>query len=95
MTNETHRINFDDFAAQLPELLETLARDNKQVLVEKGGKLYRVEATDATAGTQTHDPERVRSILARNRGALRTVDRQALMRDIHLAREQASRGRPA
>jgi hypothetical protein len=95
MTKETRKIDFDDFAAQLPILLDALAREHEQVLVEKDGKLYRVEATDETAGEKGHDPDRVRRILARNTGAMKTVDRRALTQDLHISRQQASRGRPA
>lgn len=78
------RIGFDEFAAQLPEVLEELARENGQVLVEKKGKLFRIEATEETT---PHDPERVRKLLARNSGAMRTVDIEALKRDLCEERE--------
>lgn len=85
------RIDFDEFAAQLPEVLEELAREHGQILVEKKGKLFRVEATEEM---KPHDPERVRGILARNSGAMRTVDIEALKRDLREERQQASEGRP-
>ncbi|MGE3986069.1 MAG: hypothetical protein AB7G38_18010, partial [Dehalococcoidia bacterium] len=36
------RIDFDEFAAQLPELLDELAREHRQVLVENKGKVFRI-----------------------------------------------------
>jgi hypothetical protein len=95
MRKEIRRIDFDEFAAQLPALLETLAREHEQVLVEKEGKIYRVGATDESASAKPHDAEAVRRALARSTGALGNVDRRTLMRDIHAGRQQASRGRPA
>jgi hypothetical protein len=40
-----------------------------------------------------YDPKRVKEALRQSAGALRGVDREGLLRDIHLAREQDSRGR--
>ncbi len=40
-----------------------------------------------------YDPEQVRAALRESAGALKGVDREALLRDIHAAREQESRGR--
>lgn len=41
-----------------------------------------------------YDPERVREALRRSAGALAGVDRDALLADIHGARQQASNARP-
>lgn len=41
-----------------------------------------------------YDPRRVREALRRSAGALAGVDRDALLADIHAAREQASDNRP-
>jgi hypothetical protein len=41
-----------------------------------------------------YDPEKARLALLQSAGALEGVDREELMRDIHLARQQASQGRP-
>ena len=42
-----------------------------------------------------YDPARVKAALRRSAGALATVDRQHLLKDIRKARRQDSRGRPA
>jgi hypothetical protein len=47
-------------------------------------------AQDIWAG---YDPEKMRQALHESAGALEGVDTDALMRDIHAAREQRSRGR--
>ena len=97
MAKEIRRINYDEFAARLPILLEALARENETVLVEKEGKLYRVEPTSEADALQArpHDPDRVRRMLVRTAGSFKGVDRAALMKDIHAGRQQASKGRPA
>ena len=93
MTKEARRIGFEEFAAELPDLIETLAREHEQVLVEKEGRVFRVSAVDETV--RAHDPERLRRILARNSGAFKTIDIEALKRDLREARQQDSEGRPA
>ncbi|MBI2906591.1 MAG: helix-turn-helix domain-containing protein [Chloroflexi bacterium] len=50
------------------------------------------EQRDIWAG---YDPEKVKDALRKSAGALAGVDRHALFQDIHAARRQASRGRPA
>lgn len=42
-----------------------------------------------------YDPARVKAALRKSAGALATVDRQKLKKDIRKERQQASRGRPA
>jgi hypothetical protein len=68
-----------------------MAREHEEVLVEKEGRVFRIEATEE----RVHDPERLRSILRLSRGALKTVDIEALKRDLREARQQDSEGRPA
>jgi hypothetical protein len=65
------------------------------VLLEKNGKLYRLieePAEDIWAG---YDANKVKAALRQSAGALRGVDRDELLADIHAAREQDSHGRPA
>lgn len=42
-----------------------------------------------------YDPKRAREALRKSAGALAGVDRDALLRELHAARKQASQGRPA
>ncbi|NJN82941.1 MAG: hypothetical protein HC802_12125 [Caldilineaceae bacterium] len=51
-----------------------------------------MKSDDIWAG---YDPVKVRSALKESAGALRGVDAEQLMADIHLARQQDSEGRPA
>lgn len=41
-----------------------------------------------------YDPKRAREALRKSAGALVSVDRHALVREVHAARKQASQGRP-
>lgn len=52
----------------------------------------RVAEGDIWAG---YDPARVKAALRKSAGALATVDRQKLLKDIRKERRQASKGRPA
>jgi len=97
MTKEIRRIDFEEFAAQLPALFEDMAREDDIVVVDKEGILFRIETTTEAVkeSGRKHDPERVRRMLARTAGGWKGIDRQALMKDIHEGRQQSSRGRPA
>lgn len=50
------------------------------------------ELSDIWAG---YDAEKARGVLRESAGVLAGIDREALLADIHAAREQASHGRPA
>jgi hypothetical protein len=50
---------------------------------------------DAEAIWANYDPQRVKRALRASSGSLSGVDREALLRDIHEAREQDSSGRPS
>jgi hypothetical protein len=92
MTREARRIAFEEFAAELPDLIEELARDHEEILVEKEGRVYRIGAVDETV--RVHNPDRFRRMLERNSGAMKTVDIEALERDLREERDHASDGRP-
>jgi hypothetical protein len=92
---EQKRIQFDEFARNLPTILDTLARQHEAVLVERKGKLYTVapqepEPADVWAA---YDPQRTRAALRASAGALAGVDRDELLADIHAQRAQKSRRR--
>jgi hypothetical protein len=65
------------------------------VLLEKGGKLYRLTEETQEDVWASYDPKKTRAALRKSAGALRGVDREELLADIHLSREQDSHGRPA
>ncbi len=97
MTTHLKRMTFAEFAGQLEAVFDAIVRDDRPVLVERHGHLYRVTSEpgprpDMWAG---YDPERVLEALRGSAGALAGVDRDQLLADIHAAREQDSRGRPA
>ena len=98
MAKEIKRVNFDEFAVNLPTIFDTMARRKEAVLIEREGQIYRLELEQAQLPENVwtnYDPEQVRRGLRESAGALAGVDREALLRDIHGAREQASHGRPA
>lgn len=43
----------------------------------------------------SYDPEKARAAIRASAGALKGLNRQKFLRDLHKAREQDSRGRPA
>lgn len=96
MAKEIKQVNFDEFAVNLDKIFDALAREKDPVLIEKGGRLYRLEAAQKQESGDIwvgYDPDAVRRGLMRSAGALAGVDGEALLRDIHQAREQASSGR--
>ena len=64
------------------------------VLLEKNGKLYRLTEEPEADIWAGYDPKRAQAALRKSAGALRDVDREELLADIHSAREQDSSGRP-
>ena len=95
---EARRMNFEDFAADLNRVFEALVPEDSQVLIEKAGKVYRVEleeAAEAKSLWANYDPDRAREALQRSAGAFAGVNTKELIADIHAARQQRSRGRPA
>ena len=98
MAKEVKRVNFDEFAVNLPTIFDTMARKKEPVLIEREGQIYRLELerTQPPENIWTHyDPETARRGLREGAGALAGVDREAILCDIHGARQQASHGRPA
>ena len=98
MMQEPMRISFDEFARRLRTVFETMAERGEKVLVEKEGLLFRLEPEKDPKHQDiwtNYDPSRVREGLKRSAGALAGVDRDALIKDIHLQRQQDSQGRPA
>jgi len=98
VAKEVKRVNFDEFAINLPTIFDTMARRKEPVLIEREGQIYRLELEQAQPPENiwsSYDPEKVRRGLKKSAGALAGVDREILLRDMHEAREQASHGRPA
>ncbi len=95
MAVEPRRMQFDEFASNLRTVFEGLTREHGAIIVAKEGQLYRVEAEEVEPSIwDNYDPERARQALHASRGALRGVDREQLLADIHAQRTQDSHGRP-
>ena len=94
MAIQPQQITFAEFSQHLPALFDAIAQNNEPVIVERAGRLFRVEAEskDIWAG---YDPERAKEALRRSAGALKGIDLEELKRDIRDARAQDSHGRPA
>src|SRR3990172_1452120 len=93
VVKEAKRVNFDEFALNLPTIFDAMARKKEPVLIEREGQIYRLELeqTQQPGNIWTdYDPEPVRRGLRESAGALAGVDREALLRDVHRDPEQAS-----
>ena len=98
MAKELKQMSFDEFAANVRAIFDNMARRGDAVLIEREGQIYRLEPEQAEqpeALWTSYDPETTRRGLRKSAGALAGVDREALLRDIHRAREQVSHGRPS
>jgi hypothetical protein len=86
-------MSFHQFARQLPNVFNTIAKSGEKILVEKDGVLFRVEPEEKPQDLwANYDPEQVREGLRKSAGALAGVDIEALKRDL---REQRGQDRPA
>lgn len=97
-TPEVRRVNFEEFAADLDRMFEMLGPGDRQILVQKGERLYRVELESVAEARDlwtNYDANRARQALRQSAGALAGVDIKELMADLHAARGQRSHGRPA
>lgn len=95
---EPMRISFDEFARRLRTVFDNMADRGERVLVEKEGLLFWLEREKDPKPQDiwaNYDPQRVKQGLKSSAGALAGVDRDALIKDIHLQRQQDSHGRPA
>lgn len=98
MAKELKPLSFDEFASNVRAIFDNMARKGEPVLIEREGQIYRLEPEQTRqpeALWTGYDPEVVRDGLRKSAGALAGVDREALLRDVHRAREQAGHGRPS
>ncbi|MBI4639513.1 MAG: hypothetical protein HY731_02400 [Candidatus Tectomicrobia bacterium] len=98
MVKEPQRISFDEFALHLRTVFDTIMQQREAVLIEKDGQFYRLEPEQVKQSENiwaSYDLQKVREALQKSAGALFGVDRDALLTDIHTARQQKSHGRPA
>ncbi len=99
MVAEQRRISFEEFARTLDEVFDDVAERQEPVLVQRGGRLYRLApaASDETSGIwANYDPEKVWQALeaARKAKPFEGIDVEELKADIKAARGQDSQGRP-
>jgi hypothetical protein len=95
MANAARRLKYEDYADNLPALLDRVAQEHEAVELERrDGTVLRIETVDE-AVIPHHDPEAVRAMLTRTAGALEGVDGEALKRELREMRQQDSYGRPA
>jgi excisionase family DNA binding protein len=72
-----------------------IRREDLEELIQPVRAREMVFATEEAGGIFAgYDPGRAREALRKSAGALAGVNRDEILRDIHAAREQASRGRP-
>ena len=98
MANEPRKIQFDDFLKQVQSIFDMATRQKEPVMVERAGRLFRVEAErtdEAQALWVDYDAERVRIALRQSAGAFKDIDVEQLKRDLREERAQDSHGRPA
>ena len=97
MANEPRKIQFDDFLKQVQSIFDMVAHQKEPVLVERAGRLFRVEAErtdEAQALWGDYDTKRVRAALRSSAGAFKAIDVEQLKRDLREERAQDSHGRP-
>ncbi len=98
MANEPQRIQFDDFIQHVQHIFDRLAHQKEPVMVERAGRLFRVEAeqeNEAQTIWADYNGERVVKALRQSAGALSGIDVEELKRDLREERAQDSPGRPA
>jgi hypothetical protein len=99
MVTTPRRISFEDFAKALDSVFDDLAEHEQPILVQRKGRLFRVEpaampeSEDIWAG---YDAERVLAAFEKAREArlFSGIDVESLKADIKAARGQDSKGRP-
>ncbi len=87
-----------DKNSELGKVLDQARLAGQPVVLEVNGHTYRFSPQKHSGQDdpwKDYDPQRARTALAESAGALKAVDRDQLLRDIHAARSQDSHGRPA
>lgn len=99
MVATPRRMTFDDFARTLERVFDDMAEQQQPVVVERGGRLYRLAPATAEEPEDiwaNYDPEKVLEAweTARKAKLFEGVDVEQLKADIKAARGQDSHGRP-
>ena len=91
MANAARRLKYEDYADNLPGLLERVDQEHEVVELERDGRVYRIQSLPQAPVT---DPDEFLAILKRTSGILKNVDTEALKQDLREMRQQDSKGRP-
>jgi hypothetical protein len=90
MANAAKRLKYEDYADNLPALLERVDQEHDVVELERNGRVYRIQSVLK----RPHDPEAVRKALRESAGALKGVDVDELKRDLYEMGFQDTTHRP-
>jgi hypothetical protein len=88
MATEPQYISFDQFADNLKCVFDQVSEGNRPVVVERDGETFRLEKQAPEDIWRDYDPDKVRRALKASAGALRGVDLEGFLHDIHEQREQ-------
>ena len=91
MANAARRLKYEDYADNLPALLERVDQEHDVVELERNGRVYRIQSLPKAPVT---DPDEFLDVLKRTSGILKNVDTEALKRNLREMRQQDSEGRP-
>ena len=95
MANAARRLKYEDYADNLPALLERVDQEQEAVELERDGHVYRIQSLAAgLPRAAITDPDEVLEVLKRTAGALKNIDGEAFKRDLREMRQQDSKGRP-
>ncbi len=98
MANQARRIQFDDFIQQVQSIFDMLAHQKEPIMVERKGRLFRVEAEPAQEAQTIwagYNGERVANALRQSAGAFTGIDVEQLKHDLREERGHNNHGRPA
>jgi hypothetical protein len=96
MVKEAKHITYEELAADLPGVLDSLARSDSAVVVKRGDTRYRIERTERTEGLPpASDPDEIRKMLQRTAGAFKGIDKAGFLRDLRAGRPRLDCWRPA
>ena len=90
MANAARRLKYEDYADNLPALLERVDEEHDAVELVRNGRVYRIQSVQE----HKHDPEALRRALREAAGILKNVDTEELKRDLREMGYQDTTNRP-
>src|SRR5579884_1194081 len=88
MATEPQHISFDQFAGNLQGVFDQVSERNRPVVVERDGETFLLEKQEPEDIWKDYDPQKVQRVLRASAGALKGVDLDTFLQDIHAQREQ-------